>query len=70
MFNYNYFMYVSLELSFFVNKFVFSFTFRFCELVSSALSADSAHPHPLTELADQVTEYEYEIDEKTGQSGY
>ena len=41
---------------------------RFCELVTSSLTADSAHPHPLTELPDQVTEYEYELDEKTGKT--
>ena len=41
---------------------------RFCELVVSALTADSAHPHPLTELPDQVTEYEYELEEKTGKT--
>ena len=40
---------------------------RFYELVTSALSADSTHSHTLTELTDQVTEYEYETDEKTGQ---
>ena len=42
---------------------------RFRCLVTSALeqiSGDSAHSHTLTELTDEVTEYEYELDEKSG----
>ena len=59
-------MFVLLEM---INDLLFfNFIFRFCELVSSALTADSTHRHPLTELPDQVTEYEYEQDEKTGKT--
>ena len=42
---------------------------RFQCLVTSALEqilGDSAHSHTLTELTDEVTEYEYELDEKSG----
>lgn len=39
---------------------------RFHSLVTAALSADSSHSHTLTELTDEITEYEYETDEKTG----
>lgn len=39
---------------------------RFYSLVMSALSADSTYSHTLTELTDEIAEYEYELDEKTG----
>ena len=32
----------------------------------SALSADTTYSHTLTELTDEIAEYEYELDEKTG----
>ena len=38
--------------------------------MTSALSPDSAQPHPLTEQPDEVTEYEYELDEKTGKTSH